>query len=74
MVSQIGRQHAMAAFGERHAGGLPITRRTEQAMQYHERCAGAAELADDQWKRDRHGKKATVEAPRPRSNHFPAEA
>jgi hypothetical protein len=43
-------------------------------MQDHEGRAGAAESADDQWKRDRHGRKPKVEALRPRSNHFPAEA
>jgi hypothetical protein len=74
MITQVRREHAVAAFGERHAGGLPVTRRTEQAVQHHEGRTGAAEFADDQWERDRHGKKATVEALRPRSNHFPAEA
>jgi hypothetical protein len=43
-------------------------------VQHHEGCTGATEFADDQWERDRHGKKPKVEAPRPRSNHFPAEA
>jgi hypothetical protein len=42
-------------------------------VQHHERRAGAAEFADDQWKRDGHGRKAKVEVPGPRSNHFPAE-
>jgi hypothetical protein len=37
----------MSALGERHAGGLPITRRTEQAVQHDERCTGTTEFADD---------------------------
>ena len=37
----------MAALRQRHAGGLPVARRTEQTMQHDERRAGAAEFADD---------------------------
>jgi len=74
MVAQVRGEDAMAAFGQRHAGGLPVARRTEQAVQHDEGRAGAAEFADDQWKRFSHGRKPKVEAPRPRSNHFPAEA
>ena len=74
MVTKVRRQHAVATFGERDAGRLPVARRTQQTMQDHEGRAGAAESADDQWKRDRHGRKPKVEALRPRSNHFPAEA
>jgi len=74
VITQVRREHAMATLGQRHTGGLPVARRTQQAVQHHEGRAGAAEFADDQWERDRHGKNAKVEAPRPRSNHFPAEA
>ena len=42
-------------------------------MQHDERRTGTAEFADDQWKRDGHGRNATVEAAGPRSNHFPAQ-
>jgi hypothetical protein len=37
----------MAALGECHAGGLPITRRTEESVEHHERCTGTTEFADD---------------------------
>ena len=47
MVTQIGSEHAMAALGERHAGGLPITRRTEEAVQHDERYTSTTEFADD---------------------------
>jgi hypothetical protein len=46
----------MAALGERHAGGLPVARGAQQAVQDHEGRTGSAEFADDQWERDKHGK------------------
>jgi hypothetical protein len=47
MVSQIGRQHTVAAFGERHASGLPVTRRTKKSVENDERRTGTTEFADD---------------------------
>jgi len=57
VVTQVRREHAMAAFGEGHAGGLPVARRTQQAVQDHERRTGAAQFADDQRKRRAHGRR-----------------
>ena len=47
MVTQIGSEHAMAPFGERHASGLPVTRRTKQSVENDERRTGTTEFADD---------------------------
>jgi hypothetical protein len=73
MVAQVRREHAVAALGERHAGGLPVARRTQQAVQDHERRAGAAQFADDQRKRRAHGKRQGEHRPG-EVEPFPAEA
>ena len=47
MITQVWRQHAITPFGERHTSGLPITRRTQQAVEHDERRTGTTEFADD---------------------------